>query len=396
MVYIIGVGPGDERYLTDYARDLILDAGAVVTSDRLWEQMWHLNPNTVSAAAAELVDVALEILEEQSNVCILVPGDVGFCGDWGMLAQTFAEAAVEFECISGLSYLQYLANALGLAYDNVVSVNTQNGQRCITPYVCYNHKVFVTTGADYNAHAVIEQLTQAGLTMVKVSVGENLGAENERIITDTAQALLQKQFEDFAVLLLENANFVDCMAAINDAEYAGDAPALKQYARRLALAELKITADDVLVDVGAGNGAAAVEAARLAHCGEVFAIEKNETDMANAKRNIVRFGAYNVTLINAENAPVGLKKLPLVRKALVSGTVGNLSEIINLLLQNNPDIKLVVSAYDLSALNETLQVLEACGLTASVVCVNISVSEKVDKRNLMRAQNPVYLVSAAK
>lgn len=392
-IYIIGVGPGDERYLTDYARDLILDAGAVVTTEKLSEQLWHLNPNTVVTKIDELADIVLDMLDEQSNICVLVSGDAGFFSISEMLTTAFTEAEAEFECVSGLSYLQYLANALGVSYDSVVAVNADDARGGITPYVCYNRKVFVAVGEDCGVHKLIEQLAEARLTKVKVSVGENLGAETERIITDTPQALLKHQFDDAAVMLVENAEAVDYMAVIDDTEYAG-AAVLKQCARRLALAELKITPEDIVADVGAGNGAAAVEAARLAHRGQVFAIEKNETAANNAKRNINRFGAYNVTLINAENTPVGVKKLPKIYKALVDGAAGNLSEIMHLLMQNNQDMRLVVSAYDLTTLYDALQVLDSHKLTSSVMCVNISVSERGDVRNLMYAQNPVYLITA--
>ena len=393
-VYIIGAGPGDERYLTDYARDLILEAGAVVTTHRLKEQFWHLNPNTTCESVDELADIVVDMQDEQTNVCVLVSGDAGFYSISKTLCAAFREADIDFECVNGISCLQYLASALGETYDDAVSVSVHGRENNVVPYVCYNPKVFVLTGGSCKAHDVIAGLNAAGLGHVKVSLGENLGAENESIITNTAKNMTAFKFGDLAVLLIKNETCAKYWEIIEDDEFArGQTPMTKQAVRRLALAKLNIKPDDVVVDIGAGTGSVSVEAARMAHCGRVFALEKDAGALSLIRQNIKKFGAYNVAVIEAA-APGGLDDLPVADKAFIGGSGGKLAEIIAALLAKNPKVKIVLTAIALETLCTALETLKTHELEPEIMNINVALAEKTGPYHLMKAQNPVYIVSA--
>lgn len=393
-VYIIGAGPGDERYLTDYARDLILDAAAVVTTQRLAEQFWHLNPNTSCESVDELADIVVDMQDEKSNVCVLVSGDAGFYSISKTLCAAFREAGIDFECVNGVSSLQYLANALGVTYEDSVNISVHGRENNVVPYVCYNSKVFVLTGGACKAHDVIGALNDAGLGHVKISLGENLGAENENILINTAKHLAAFKFGDLAIMMIENEAYAKYWEIIEDDEFVrGQTPMTKQAVRRLALAKLNIGPDDVVADIGAGTGSISIEAARLAHRGGVFAVEKNAEALSLIRQNIKKFGAYNITVKEA-NAPDGLAGLPVVNKAFIGGAGGNLNDIVAALLANNPKVKIVISAIALETLAAALETLQTHGLKPEVMSVSVSLSEKTGPYHLMKAQNQVYIISA--
>lgn len=395
-VYIIGAGPGDERYLTDYARDLILNASIVVASQRLGEQFWHLNSNITCKNIDELADFVLALRGKQTNVCMLISGDSGFFSISQNLCAAFRQADIEFECVSGISSLQYFSNALGVTYEDTVNLCAHSLENNVVPYVCYHPKVFVLTGTNCKGHDVISGLNAAGLGHVKVSVGENLGAENETVLTDTAANLTTHKCGDLAVLLIQNAAYAKYWQIITDAEFVcGQAPRTKQAARRLSLTKLQIEPDDVVVDIGAGEGSVSIEAARMAHRGRVFAIEKDSAALNLIRQNINKFGAYNVT-VKEVAAPAGLDALPLINKAFIGGSDGGLEQIVAALLANNPGIKIVLNTARLETLACALAALHACGLDSEVMSINVALSKKSDPEHLMQAQNPVYIVSAAK
>lgn len=395
-VYIIGAGPGDERYLTDYARDLILNAGIVLASQRLSEQFWHLNSNITCKNVDELAETVLGMRSSQTNVCVLVSGDSGFYSVSQNLCAAFREAGIEFECVSGISSLQYLANALGVTYGDAANICAHNLENNVASCVCYHPKVFVLTGPNCKGHDVIAGLNAAGLAHVKVSVGENMGAEKETLITDIAANLMAHKCGDLAVLLIENEAYVKYWEIIEDDDFVcGRFPMTKQAARRLSLAKLQIEPDDVVVDIGAGIGSVSIEAARMAHRGRVFAIEKDSEALSLIRQNINKFGAYNVT-VNEAVAPAGLAGLPLINKAFIGGSNGHLDQIVAALMETNPDIKIVLNTATLETVACALTTLRSYGLELDVMSINVALSKKADSCHFMQAQNPVYIISAAK
>ena len=67
--------------------------------------------------------------------------------------------------------------------------------------------------------------------------------------------------------------------------------------RSLALAELSLCSTSTVWDVGAGSGSLAIEAARLAPNGFVFAIEMDADDHQLIEENAARFGVNNLQAI---------------------------------------------------------------------------------------------------
>lgn len=394
-VYIIGAGPGAAAYLTDYARELIVDAGIVLTTARLYAQLGDLNANMVCVGVGELAGKVLSLKDEHQAVCVLVSGDAGFYSASRKLYDILTGAGTEVECVSGVSSLQYLANALGHSYDNVVTVSVHGRDNNVVPYVCYNPKVFVLTGGSVKAHDVIREMDGAGLTNVFVYAGENLGMENERIVTDTAGNLASSaSFGNLTVLLIENSDYVKPWEVIPDEAFMrGKTPMTKQAVRRQVLARLAISPYDTVLDVGAGTGSVSIEAARLAHRGRVYAMEKDADALELIQTNRAKFGAYNIKIVEAP-APQGLEDLPKIDKAFIGGSSGNLSEIVTALLQNNPAIKLVITAITVETFTTAVAVLEAGALTYDIMCLNVAQTEAAGRYHLMKAQNPVYIISA--
>lgn len=394
-VYIIGAGPGSAAYLTDYARELIVDAGVVLTTARLYEQLGDLNAHMVCTGVGELAEKVLALQNEQQTVCVLVSGDAGFYSASRKLYDALTGAGVAVECVSGISSLQYLANVLGASYDDAVTVSVHGRDNNVVPYVCYNHKVFALTGGATKAHDVINELNRAGLGGIIVHVGENLGAENERVITDTAANLAETvRFSDLTVLLIENANYVKAWEVLPDHAFVrGKTPMTKQAVRRQVLARLAISPYDTVLDVGAGTGSVSIEAARLANRGMVYALEKDAVALELIRTNRTKFGAYNITIM-AACAPAGFVKLPQIDKAFIGGSGGNLSEIVTALLHNNPAINLVIAAVTVETFTAAVTVMEANALTYDIMCLNVTQAEAAGRYHLMKAQNPVYIISA--
>lgn len=87
-------------------------------------------------------------------------------------------------------------------------------------------------------------------------------------------------------------------------------PMSQREIRLLLLSYLRLEADSVVWDVGAGTGTISVEAGLLCPNGQVIAIERDEEVASLIRRNCDRFQVKNVQVIEG-SAPECLKALPV-------------------------------------------------------------------------------------
>ena len=165
----------------------------------------------------------------------------------------------------------------------------------------------------------------------------------------------------------------------------------KSEVRAVILSKLQLSRDAICWDIGAGTGSVAVEMGRQADRGRVYAVERRDDAVELIRENARRLGAENVVAVYGE-APGVCLDLPAPTHAFIGGSSGNMEEILELLLEKNPRIRIVAAAVTL----ETAAVLTECirqlGFPdAEVVSLQISRSRKAGAYHLMTAQNPVYL-----
>ena len=97
--------------------------------------------------------------------------------------------------------------------------------------------------------------------------------------------------------------------------------------RSLALAELSLFSTSIVWDVGAGSGSLAVEAARLAPNGSVFAIEIDVDDHQLIEENAKRFGVDNLRAILGQ-APEAWSDLPDPDSIYVGGSGRSVTALV--------------------------------------------------------------------
>ena len=114
----------------------------------------------------------------------------------------------------------------------------------------------------------------------------------------------------------------------DEAFIRGNVPMTKQEIRALTMVKARITPTDIVFDVGAGTGSMSVEAALLANRGHVYAVERNAEGVSLIEKNREKFGVENLTVV-AGDAPDALNNLPDCDVAMVGGSGGRLSDILD-------------------------------------------------------------------
>ncbi|MBO6061196.1 MAG: precorrin-6Y C5,15-methyltransferase (decarboxylating) subunit CbiT, partial [Clostridia bacterium] len=168
-------------------------------------------------------------------------------------------------------------------------------------------------------------------------------------------------------------------------------PMTKSEVRAVALSKLRLRPDSVFWDIGAGTGSVSIEAALAAPRGKVFAIEKKPEAAELIRENSAAFGVRNVETVEGE-APGVCMALPSPTHAFIGGSSGNIKEIVGLLIEKAPKVRIVASAISLETVSELTAYMKEFGFDETeVVCVNVSKARKLGGYDLMTAQNPVYL-----
>lgn len=390
-LYIIGAGTGSKELLTEKGLRLIKTCDVVYSSaKRLLQQFSEIRGDIIDCPFSEMQSRIMN--SEGEKIAVLVSGDTGFFSIAKQLPEKLA-GTFDIELVCGISSMQYLCSKTGADYENLKVVSLHGREKSILAAVSYNRRVFVLTGGSNKAETVCRTLTDSGLGAVGVTAGENLSMPGERIIKADAKEISGYSFDDLTVLLIENDDFVNPYQPLHDENFIrGDIPMTKEEVRSVTLAKLAIEPCDIVYDIGAGTGSVAVEMARRAYDGQVFAIEQKKEGTVLINQNRCKLGAYNLSVIHGK-APDALLNLPRPDKAFIGGSSGNMDEIVRLLAEKNPTIRLAANAITLETLNEAVDVFEKHGFKTDIVCINISSSKRVGGYHMMMANNPVYVIS---
>ena len=402
-VWVVGFGPGAQGYLTLAAHEALCAADVVVGAARVLQALPQgVRGRRVQAALGRDMVAALQADGAWQRAALVMTGDIGFFSGARRALEEFAGTGWSVECIPGIGTAQLLAARLGRPWQGWRFASAHGTDCDIECLARGGQPLFLVTDAANSPGALCARLAEAGLGAAQVSVGERLSYPDERITCGTAAELAAGQFAPLAVMLVETGDTPArqgrwpwaTQGIPDDLFCRGKAPMTKQEVRAVALAKLRIAADDVVYDVGAGTGSVSVEAALAARAGQVYAIEREEDALQLIGRNAAAFGCGNLHVV-AGAAPAALAGLPAPQAAFIGGSGGQLQGILEALLQKNPQVRVCIACVTLETLAQATELLGAGRFEAAeMVCLNVARAEELGSHHLMRAGNPVYLLSA--
>lgn len=393
-IFIAGIGPGSEALQTQEVRAAIERADCLIGARRMLDAVARPQQLTIDAIAPEAIASHIAQHPECGVFCVVMSGDTGFYSGTKKLLPLLKTCRVQV--LPGLSSMSYLCARLGVSYEDAVPVSLHGRDLDIAREVRRRRKVFTLVGGDGGMQALCERLTQAGLGHVRLSVGERLSYPDEAITRGTAQELRSHTFDKLSAALIENDTPNEIVtpglpdeAFLRNLEPGKLVPMTKSEVRSICLSKLRLTPNAVCWDVGAGTGSVSIEMARLCADGFVYAIEKNEQALALLEKNRKSFSASNMQIIPGL-APEACRALPAPTHAFLGGTSGSVRDILALLLEKNPHVRIVATAVTL----ESVSALTACMAdfeAAECVSVQVSKAAALGRYHLMQAQNPVYI-----
>ena len=127
--------------------------------------------------------------------------------------------------------------------------------------------------------------------------------------------------------------------------------------------------------------------------GIIYAIEKKVDALELLAKNQQRLGVTNLKIVAGE-APFAMVDLPAPTHAFIGGSSGNMKEIVNLLIEKNPDVKIVINCIALETVAEVMNLLKVIHFEfQDIVQVSVGKSKTLGNYHMMMGQNPVYIIT---
>lgn len=390
-VIVAGAGPGAPELFTDQMKKTVRSADLVLTAERLFEPLVSLTDKVKIMGVLDTVSYINENRDKDETVCVAASGDTGFYSIASTISKR-VDPQIEIQFLCGIGSLSYFCAKVKLGYENMRLVSLHGKDKTVVPFVCYNEKVFTLTGGTVKAHHIAESLYKAGLTDVNLYIGENLSLPEERIVSGKPEDVMQMTFSDLSVVIVENKDYVNQYKTLKDEDFIrGKSPMTKEAIRNLSLAALEIEPSDVVYDIGAGTGSVTCAMAYKACESMVYAVEKEDFAVDLVKQNMKKTGARNI-MIHQALAPEGLCAFPPADKVFIGGSTGNLKEIIDTVREQNPQAVFVVTAVTLETISQAVETFRTLNMNTEIICANIAAAHKLGRYNLMKAENPVYII----
>ena len=391
QITLLGIGMGSRDTLTIEGEKALEKAELLIGARRIADSVKMPHHTVVYEYDSEKILKCIEENSQYEHIVIALSGDVGFYSGAKKLLHNLGE---DTRVICGISSVVYFMAKAGLSWDDAKIVSA-HGRNCnLVSLICHSKKVFSILGTKDGISSLAGRLVSYGMGDVLLYVGENLSYENEKIFVKPAKELVSYEGDTLCVVCAYNENASELMSThgIKDECFIrGKAPMTKEEVRTVSLMKLGLSEDSVCYDVGAGTGSVAVEMALRAHQGKVYAIEKKEDALALILENKKKFAADNLEIVGG-CAPEAMEELPVPTHAFIGGSSGNLKDIIRLLLNKNPEVKIVINCITLETVGEAMEAIREFDFQErDIVQMSVSRSKEVGRYHMMMGENPIYI-----
>ena len=398
MISVVGLGLEGMPSASPRGRRLLAGAGVIVGTERHLALLDGCSARRVTWDGAPAHLQPLLAGHESEPTALLASGDPNLFGIGTVLVEQLGPGAVDLE--PSVSSLQLaLARArVPMAATALLSAHGRS-LAAAAGRAAASRRSAILTDPERDPAALASALRLAGVEAdARLVVCERLGGPDERVREGSVGAPPGPPFDALAVVVVDRLAAPGPGLGRPEAEYEHEAGQVtKPEVRAIVLAALDPGPEDVVWDVGAGSGSVAVEAARLAASGAVYAIERRPERADQMRRNAAR--SWNVEVLVGEALAV-LPGLPAPDAVFLGGggrAIGSLVELsVRGLRERRSPLpgRLVVGLSTLESVLEATAALRRARLAWRLSQVSIARGRELGGRLGWEAMNPVHVLSA--
>jgi precorrin-6Y C5,15-methyltransferase (decarboxylating) len=167
----------------------------------------------------------------------------------------------------------------------------------------------------------------------------------------------------------------------------------KMEIRAVSIHGLGLSSHSTVWDIGAGSGSVAIESARIAENGTVYAVEKDHESIDLLRRNVLNYNLGNVEVIVGE-APDILAGLADPDAVFIGGSGGNMMHILEAVRKRmKTSGHVVVNLALLERPQAVYDELNRLGFTVDLSMITASRGQEIlDGKLRLQSLNPVFIV----
>lgn len=398
---IIGIGPGTAGYFMPVAKEKMASVHTVIAARRILPMLQDAcgSTDTIFSPMGKIKDTFEQIdnlLKNGKDVALTVSGDPLMYSMYKTICNDPISADWEMELIPGVGSLQMLGAAFGETMEDALLLSVHGRSKTagsIALSVTENEKVFFLCSKEQGPAWLSQIMIDYHLLDVTVYAGANLSYEDQILLSGKPEDMVKEEFPSLCVAMIKNPapKKIVRPCFLTDADFERDkTPMTKEEIRVLILHKMRIHADDVIWDIGAGTGSVSIECARQAPFGEVHAVERYENAVALIHKNKDKFSADNLTVYQGY-AMTEIDKLPVPDKVFIGGSAGELEQILEKLASYQKKITVVISAVTLETISEAEHCLAKYDPDYDVIQATIGRGRKIGNYHIMDTNNPVLL-----
>lgn len=407
-ITLAGIGMGNPNSLTKEVQKTIAQADILLGADRMIDKYQPKIEKRAYYTAEQIIPYLKKIQDEfvrktDINIVILFSGDTGFYSGCQKLYKALQieiyEGRLQASLLvnPGISSVAYLAACMGESYYDA-EICSMHGKALpnLANKIRRNEKLFLLMSGYQDVNKLGAILQNSGLEDCLVIVGYQLSYPEQEIMELSPAECIKLKKEGLYICCIKNPKPEKLMLTHgkSDEEFIRDkVPMTKEEIREVSICKLSLYEGALVYDIGSGTGSIAVEIASISDEIKVFAVEYKETAASLIVRNKEKFGLENIELVLSK-APQGLEKLPVPTHAFIGGSAGNMKEILSVLYQKNPKMRVVINAISIETICEIKEILSLFSIkNEDIIQMQVSRAKRAGAYHLMQAENPVWICS---
>ncbi len=399
-IYLVGAGMGAVDAWTGEVASTVKNADVVFGAERILASVKQKIVKVPFYLAKDIIPYLKEHSNYQ-NAVVLFSGDTGFYS--GM--EKFNEAIekeisknnwkVKVWILPGISSISYLAAKLHMNWQDAKIISMHGRNANVIGAIKKNQKTFLLVSGIVDIQSICEKLMLQNMEQVQISLGFSLSYDDEKIYTFYPANIPEKLAQGLYTCFFYNpmATQVLTYGLADDLFIRDKVPMTKSEIRAVTISKLQLTKNAVVYDIGSGTGSVTIECAELSDKIHVYAIEKKPEAMELTKKNCEAFDLNNVTYVEGD-APKVLLNLPSPTHVFIGGSSRKLKEILEILKDKSPSVRVVINTVTLETLCEISNLIASMEVQdLSITQIQVSHGKEIGVYHMMQAENPVTMFS---
>ena len=204
----IGIGMGTLDTLTHEAAETIRNADILFGAKRILESVEHMpgllheSQERVEEYRSAQIAEYLSTRPHLTRIVILMSGDVGFYSGARLVQDAFPDEKIDYYC--GISSVVYFASKVPTSWQDAKLLSAHGRSLNLLNCVQRYPKIIMIVSGVEDVRAICQELVEAEMTYVHVTVGTNLSYQEETVTSGTPEAFLQAETTGLHIMLIEN------------------------------------------------------------------------------------------------------------------------------------------------------------------------------------------------